>query len=138
MPPALPPDEAGGPETTEVARAVDGLTNEAVRLASAQVRLRRSLDDAFVSMSRRSQSMVEKQLAIIDELERTEEDPDQLRNLFRLDHLAARMRRYNDNLLVLAGSVVRTRTQRAGARSPTSSAPPPPRWSSTSGSGSSR
>ena len=110
MPPALPPDDSGGPETTEVARAVDGLTNEAVRLASAQVRLRRSLDDAFVSMSRRSQSMVEKQLAIIDELERTEEDPDQLRNLFRLDHLAARMRRYNDNLLVLAGSVVRTRT----------------------------
>ena len=110
MPPALPPDDSGGPETTEVARAVDGLTHEAVRLASAQVRLRRSLDDAFVSMSRRSQSMVEKQLAIIDELERTEEDPDQLRNLFRLDHLAARMRRYNDNLLVLAGSVVRTRT----------------------------
>jgi signal transduction histidine kinase len=110
MPPALPAGEGGGPETTEVARAVDGLTNEAVRLASAQVRLRRSLDDAFVSMSRRSQSMVEKQLAIIDELERTEEDPEQLRNLFRLDHLAARMRRYNDNLLVLAGSVVRTRT----------------------------
>jgi signal transduction histidine kinase len=110
MPPALPPGDAGGPETAEVARAVDGLTGEAVRLASAQVRLRRSLDDAFVSMSRRSQSMVEKQLAIIDELERTEEDPDQLRNLFRLDHLAARMRRYNDNLLVLAGSVVRTRS----------------------------
>jgi signal transduction histidine kinase len=110
LPPALPAGEAGGPETAEVARAVDGLTSEAVRLASAQVRLRRSLDDAFVSMSRRSQSMVEKQLAIIDELERTEEDPDQLRNLFRLDHLAARMRRYNDNLLVLAGSLVRTRS----------------------------
>src|SRR4051812_506722 len=110
MPPALPAGEGGGRETPEVARAVDGLTNEAVRLASAQVRLRRSLHDAFVSMSRRSQSMVEKQLAIIDELERTEEDPEQLRNLFRLDHLAARMRRYNDNLLVLAGSVVRTRT----------------------------
>src|SRR3954470_5486239 len=110
MPPALPPGQEGGPETTEVARAFDGLTNEAVRLAAAQVRLRRSLDDAFVSMSRRSQSMVEKQLAIIDELERTEEDPEQLRNLFRLDHLAARMRRYNDNLLVLAGSVVRTRS----------------------------
>jgi signal transduction histidine kinase len=110
LPPALPPGQEGGPETSEVAQAFDGLTNEAVHLAAAQVRLRRSLDDAFVSMSRRSQSMVEKQLAIIDELERTEEDPDQLRNLFRLDHLAARMRRYNDNLLVLAGSVVRTRS----------------------------
>jgi anti-sigma regulatory factor (Ser/Thr protein kinase) len=72
--------------------------------------LRHALDEAFVSMSRRSQSMVEKQLTIIDELESVEEDPEQLRNLFRLDHLAARMRRYNDNLLVLAGSTVRTRS----------------------------
>ena len=110
MPPVLPPDSRVGPETVEVARAVDGLANEAVRLAASQVRLRQALDEAFVSMSRRSQSMVEKQLSIIDELESTEEDPDQLRNLFRLDHLAARMRRYNDNLLVLAGSAVRTRS----------------------------
>ncbi|HYA50121.1 MAG TPA: ATP-binding protein, partial [Streptosporangiaceae bacterium] len=110
LPPVLPPGIAAGPETLDVARAVDNLGAEAVRLAASQVRLRRTLDDAFVSMSRRSQSMVEKQLAIIDELESTEEDPDQLRNLFRLDHLAARMRRYNDNLLVLAGSAMRNRT----------------------------
>jgi signal transduction histidine kinase len=109
LPPVLPADAYAGPETLEVARAVDDLGAEAVRLATAQVRLRRALDEAFVSMSRRSQSMVEKQLAIIDELESQEQDPDQLRNLFRLDHLAARMRRYNDNLLVLAGSAVRTR-----------------------------
>jgi len=110
MPPVLPSGTNAGPETLEVAQAVDGLTAEAVRLATAQVRLRHALDEAFVSMSRRSQSMVEKQLAIIDELESTEEDPEQLRNLFRLDHLAARMRRYNDNLLVLAGSTLRTRS----------------------------
>ncbi|HEX2808553.1 MAG TPA: ATP-binding protein, partial [Kineosporiaceae bacterium] len=110
VPPVLPPGTSAGPETVEVAQAVDGLTSEAVRLATAQVRLRQALDEAFVSMSRRSQSMVEKQLAIIDELESTEEDPEQLRNLFRLDHLAARMRRYNDNLLVLAGSTLRTRS----------------------------
>lgn len=110
LPPVLPPGTAAGPETVEVAQAVDGLTTEALRLATAQVRLRQAIDEAFVSMSRRSQSMVEKQLSIIDELESTEEDPDQLRNLFRLDHLAARMRRYNDNLLVLAGSTVRTRS----------------------------
>jgi signal transduction histidine kinase len=110
LPPVLPPGTQAGPETVEVAQAVDGLTNEAVRLATVQVRLRNALDEAFVSMSRRSQTMVEKQLAIIDELESTEEDPDQLRNLFRLDHLAARMRRYNDNLLVLAGSTLRTRS----------------------------
>ncbi len=110
LPPVLPPGTPAGPETIEVAQAVDGLTTEALRLATAQVRLRQAIDEAFVSMSRRSQSMVEKQLTIIDELESTEEDPDQLRNLFRLDHLAARMRRYNDNLLVLAGSTVRTRS----------------------------
>ncbi|MFN0284946.1 MAG: sensor histidine kinase, partial [Kineosporiaceae bacterium] len=110
LPPVLPAGTAAGPETIEVAQAVDGLTTEALRLATAQVRLRQAVDEAFVSMSRRSQSMVEKQLTIIDELESTEEDPDQLRNLFRLDHLAARMRRYNDNLLVLAGSTVRTRS----------------------------
>lgn len=109
LPPVLPADSLVGPETIEVARAVDDLGAEAVRLATAQVRLRRALDEAFVSMSRRSQAMVEKQLGIIDELESQEQDPDQLRNLFRLDHLAARMRRYNDNLLVLAGSAVRTR-----------------------------
>ena len=109
LPPVLPADAPAGPETLEVARAVDDLGAEALRLATSQVRLRRALDEAFVSMSRRSQSMVEKQLAIIDELESQEQDPDQLRNLFRLDHLAARMRRYNDNLLVLAGSAVRTR-----------------------------
>jgi signal transduction histidine kinase len=109
LPPVLPADSLVGPETLEVARAVDDLGAEAVRLATAQVRLRRALDEAFVSMSRRSQAMVEKQLGIIDELESQEQDPDQLRNLFRLDHLAARMRRYNDNLLVLAGSAVRTR-----------------------------
>jgi len=105
VPPVLPAGMAVSPEIREVAQALDGLTGEAVRLATSQVRLRHALDEAFVSMSRRSQSMVEKQLGIIDELEQTEEDPEQLRNLFRLDHLAARMRRYNDNLLVLAGSV---------------------------------
>jgi signal transduction histidine kinase len=110
LPPVMPPGLVVGPETVEVAHAVDGLTAEAVRLATSQVRLRHALDEAFVSMSRRSQSMVEKQLTIIDELESVEEDPEQLRNLFRLDHLAARMRRYNDNLLVLAGSTVRTRS----------------------------
>jgi signal transduction histidine kinase len=109
LPPVLPANFNPGPETLLVAHAVDDLGAEAVRLATAQVRLRRALDEAFVSMSRRSQSMVEKQLAIIDSLESQEQDPDQLRNLFRLDHLAARMRRYNDNLLVLAGSAVRTR-----------------------------
>ena len=57
----------------------------------------------FVNLSRRSQGLVERQLQLIDELETGEQDPDQLANLFKLDHLATRMRRNAENLLVLAG-----------------------------------
>ena len=57
----------------------------------------------FVNLSRRSQGLVERQLKLIDELETGEQDPDQLANLFKLDHLATRMRRNSENLLVLAG-----------------------------------
>jgi hypothetical protein len=57
----------------------------------------------FVNLSRRSQGLVERQLKLIDELETGEQDPDQLSNLFKLDHLATRMRRNSENLLVLAG-----------------------------------
>ena len=55
-------------------------------------------------MSRRSRSLVDQQLSLIDRLERNEEDPERLDSLFRLDHLAARLRRNSANLLVLAGA----------------------------------
>ena len=55
-------------------------------------------------MSRRNRSLVDQQLSLIDRLERNEEDPDRLDSLFRLDHLAARMRRNGANLLVLASA----------------------------------
>jgi hypothetical protein len=57
----------------------------------------------FVNLSRRSQSLIERQLALIDDLEQSEQDSDRLSSLFRLDHLATRMRRNSENLLVLAG-----------------------------------
>lgn len=60
----------------------------------------------FETMSRRSRSLVDQQLALIDGLERNEEDPDRLDTLFRLDHLAARLRRNSANLLVLAGAQI--------------------------------
>jgi signal transduction histidine kinase len=97
-----------GVDTTEeigqVARAFDAVHTEAVRLAAQQEQLRRNVNELFVNLSRRSQALVERQLALIDRLESDEQDPDQLSQLFRLDHLAARMRRNNDNLMVLAGS----------------------------------
>jgi hypothetical protein len=56
-----------------------------------------------VNLSRRSQSLVERQIRLIDDLEQGEQDAERLSNLFQMDHLATRMRRNSENLLVLAG-----------------------------------
>jgi signal transduction histidine kinase len=90
-------------EIGEVARSFDEVHQQAVRLASEQAMLRANVNSMFVNLSRRSQSLVQRQLRLIDELENSEQDPDQLANLFKLDHLATRMRRNGENLLVLAG-----------------------------------
>jgi signal transduction histidine kinase len=90
-------------EIGEVARAFDQVHREAVRLAAHEARLRGNLSAMFVNLSRRSQMLVERQLGIIDSLEQSEQDPDRLSGLFRLDHLATRMRRNSENLLVLGG-----------------------------------
>jgi signal transduction histidine kinase len=94
----------------QVARAFDAVHSEAVRLATEQAALRANVNDMFVNLSRRSQSLVERQLRLIDELERGEQDADRLAYLFRLDHLATRMRRNGENLLVLAGAELRQRS----------------------------
>jgi signal transduction histidine kinase len=91
-------------EIGQVARAFDAVHSTAVRVAAEQAALRRSVADMFLSLGRRLQALVHRQLELLDELERTEADPEQLRSLFRLDHLATRMRRNAENLLVLSGS----------------------------------
>ncbi|MFF3553535.1 nitrate- and nitrite sensing domain-containing protein [Streptomyces tsukubensis] len=90
-------------EIGEVARAFDQIHREAVRLAAEQAMLRGNVNAIFTNLSRRNQSLIEGQLTLITELENNEADPEQLDNLFRLDHLATRMRRNGENLLVLAG-----------------------------------
>ncbi|MGW4206138.1 nitrate- and nitrite sensing domain-containing protein [Streptomyces sp. NPDC004726] len=90
-------------EIGEVARAFDQVHREAVRLAAEQAMLRGNVNAIFTNLSRRNQSLIEGQLTLISDLENNEADPDQLENLFRLDHLATRMRRNGENLLVLAG-----------------------------------
>lgn len=90
-------------EIGDVARAFDAVHAQAVRLAVEQAELRSNVNAMFVNLSRRSQGLVERQLRLIEDLENSEQDPDQLGNLFRLDHLATRMRRNGENLLVLAG-----------------------------------
>jgi signal transduction histidine kinase len=91
-------------EIGQVAHAVDELHTQALLLAGDEARLRLLVNDMFETMSRRSRSLVDQQLSLIDRLERNEEDPDRLDSLFQLDHLAARLRRNSANLLVLAGA----------------------------------
>lgn len=91
-------------EIGQVAHAVDELHTQALLLAGDEARLRLLVNDMFETMSRRNRSLVDQQLTLIDRLERNEEDPERLDSLFRLDHLAARLRRNSANLLVLAGA----------------------------------
>ncbi|PXY37125.1 histidine kinase [Prauserella coralliicola] len=90
-------------ELGQVARAFDAVHGEAVRLAGEQAMLRENVNSMFVNLSRRSQDLVERQLSVLDRMEEHEQDPDILGGLFELDHLATRMRRNSENLLVLAG-----------------------------------
>ncbi|MCK1797669.1 nitrate- and nitrite sensing domain-containing protein, partial [Streptomyces sp. XM4193] len=90
-------------EIGRVAAAFDDVHREAVRLAGEQALLRGNVNAMFTNLSRRSQGLIQRQLSLISELESREADPDQLASLFKLDHLATRMRRNGENLLVLAG-----------------------------------
>ncbi|MGC4806065.1 sensor histidine kinase [Micromonospora sp. DT233] len=91
-------------EIGELAEAFVAVHRSAVSVAVEQATMRRNVNLMFVNLARRSQVLVERQLELLDGLEREESDPDQLENLFKLDHLAARMRRNDESLLVLAGS----------------------------------
>jgi len=97
-------------EVGQVARAFDTVHVQAVRLAAEQAILRSTVNDIFLNLAGRSQRLVERQLQLIDKLESSEQDPEQLGNLFQLDHLATRMRRNSENLLVLAGGELRRGT----------------------------
>ena len=98
-----PIDVDSSDEIGEVARAFDQVHREALRLASNEAALRGNVNAMFVNLSRRSQSLVERQIRLIDDLEQGEQDSDRLSSLFQMDHLATRMRRNSENLLVLAG-----------------------------------
>ncbi|WP_169950210.1 nitrate- and nitrite sensing domain-containing protein [Microbispora sp. H11081] len=103
VPPITPIRVIGRDEIGEVARAFDEVHREAIRLAGDEARLRSNVNAMFVNLSRRTQTLVERQLSLIDGLEQGEQDEQRLGNLFKLDHLATRMRRNSENLLVLAG-----------------------------------
>jgi signal transduction histidine kinase len=104
-----PIDVDSSDEIGEVARAFDQVHREALRLAANEAALRGNVNAMFVNLSRRSQSLVERQIRLIDELEQGEQDSERLSSLFQMDHLATRMRRNSENLLVLAGHDVSRR-----------------------------
>src|SRR5579875_33924 len=98
-----PIDVLAEDEIGQVARALDQVHQEAVRLAGEEALLRTSFNAMFVNLSRRSQSLIERLARMIDSLEQNEDDPERLSNLFSMDHLVTRMRRNSENLLLLAG-----------------------------------
>ncbi|MFY1634187.1 nitrate- and nitrite sensing domain-containing protein [Solwaraspora sp. WMMB335] len=101
-------------EFGQVTEAFNAVHLEAVKTAAEQAALRSSVSTMFVNLARRSQILVDRLIGHLDRLERGEEDPDRLGELFQLDHLATRMRRNDENLLVLAGADS-TRVQREPA-----------------------
>jgi signal transduction histidine kinase len=93
----------GGYEIAEVADALNTVQASAADLAVEQAVLRRNISDSFVNLGRRNQNLLSRQLDSITEMEREETDPEELKKLFTLDHLATRMRRNAESLLLLAG-----------------------------------
>lgn len=90
-------------EIGRLAEAFNGVNAATLAIAGEQAALRGSISEMFVNVARRDQVLLNRQLSSIDEMERTEDNPDTLTRLFALDHLATRMRRNSESLLVLAG-----------------------------------
>jgi signal transduction histidine kinase len=92
-------------EIGQLADAFNSIQHVTVEVAEEQgALLRKGIGDIFINLARRNQTLLDRQIEFIDQLEANEEDPDQLDNLFKLDHLATRMRRNAESLLVLAGA----------------------------------
>ena len=98
-------EPGGGAELEHLGQAVTSIQHVAVEVATEQASLlRKGIGDMFVNLARRNQALLDRQIEFIDQLEVDEEDPDRLDDLFKLDHMATRMRRNAESLLVLAGA----------------------------------
>ncbi|MFD5317853.1 nitrate- and nitrite sensing domain-containing protein [Streptomyces sp. NPDC127098] len=110
---AVPEMEQGSDEIGQVAGAFAIAQRIAVRAAIEQAETREGISRVFLNLAQRSQGLVHRQLALLDRLERdNEEDPDLLAELFRVDHLATRMRRNSENLSILGGAMPARRWRR--------------------------
>lgn len=90
-------------EIGDVAKAFNTAQRAAVDEAVQQTELRHGVNRVFLNIAHRSQTLVHRQLRLLDKMEREQEDPEQLSQLFKLDHLATRSRRNAENLLILGG-----------------------------------
>ncbi|MGW4444993.1 sensor histidine kinase [Streptomyces sp. NPDC004682] len=99
--PAGPPAED---ETGQVAEALTTVHRAALRAAMERAELASGISGVFVNLARRSQVLVHRQLSLLDSMERRSDDPDELSDLFRLDHLTTRMRRHAESLIILSGA----------------------------------
>ena len=102
-----PPSEAGAARRTDeidqVQEAFNTVHRVAVEAAVDEAKLRRGVNDIFRNLARRNQALLHRQLGLLDGMERRAEEPEQLEDLFRIDHLTTRMRRHAEGLIVLSG-----------------------------------
>ncbi|MBK6015044.1 nitrate- and nitrite sensing domain-containing protein [Streptomyces sp. MBT53] len=99
-----PPGPAAEDETGQVAEALGTVHRAALRAAVERAELASGISGVFVNLARRSQVLVHRQLSLLDSMERRSEDPNELSDLFRLDHLTTRMRRHAESLIILSGA----------------------------------
>ncbi|GGS19057.1 ATPase [Streptomyces aureoverticillatus] len=97
----------------ELSRAHDGAVTAVVQASqlSSQAGSEQKVE-VFVNLARRLQSLVHREISLLDDLENTVEDPDLLKGLFHIDHLATRIRRHAENLAVLGGAMSRRQWSR--------------------------
>ncbi|TDC04655.1 sensor histidine kinase [Actinomadura bangladeshensis] len=98
-----PPLAFGTREIDQVGDAFNAARRTAIQGAVEEATLRRNVSDVFVNLARRSQTLLHRQLKLLDAMERRIETPDDLEDLFRVDHLATRMRRHAEGLIILSG-----------------------------------
>jgi signal transduction histidine kinase len=98
-----PPLESGSDEIGQVTAAFNAVQQTAVQAAVDEAKLRRGVSDVFRNLARRSQSLLHRQLALLDNMERRASEPEELEDLFRIDHLTTRMRRHSEGLIILSG-----------------------------------
>ncbi|HEY3879968.1 MAG TPA: nitrate- and nitrite sensing domain-containing protein [Trebonia sp.] len=91
-------------EISQIARSFGTVQEAAVEAAVEQARLRKGVNQVFLNISMRNQSLLHRQLSMLDSMERRTSDPGSLADLFRLDHLTTRMRRHAEGLIILSGS----------------------------------